>query len=198
MRCGIVRELLAYWLEQQPRVRVAACVGNVQTALAVLSAGARADVVVHDDCDTPEGSGWLAAAKQRNPALKTLALAGLPTGHVVKAKTSGHAPVATSIRGIAQILSDLVHAPAAANGHAGGAPQLRRAGASRDLAVLSRRELQVLHLTAAGLTKKQMAHELGLSVKTVENVSARLMNKLGIHDRVQLARLAIREGLVAP
>ena len=39
---------------------------------------------------------------------------------------------------------------------------------------------------------------VGISVKTVEQHCAHLMEKLAIHDRVELARLAIREGLVEP
>jgi DNA-binding NarL/FixJ family response regulator len=37
-----------------------------------------------------------------------------------------------------------------------------------------------------------------LSVKTVENHTASVMNRLKIHDRVQLTRLAIREGIIEP
>ena len=68
-------------------------------------------------------------------------------------------------------------------------------GMSTALASLSPRELQVLRLVATGMPKKQIADQLGLSVKTVENHSAKLMRKLDLHDRVTLTRYAIREGL---
>ena len=48
------------------------------------------------------------------------------------------------------------------------------------------------------MSKKQVAQTMHLSVKTVERHSDRLMNKLDIHDRVELARFAIREGLAEP
>jgi len=57
------------------------------------------------------------------------------------------------------------------------------------------RELEVLRYIARGLSKKEMAKVMKISVKTVENHSGSLMKKLDIHDRVELARFAIREGL---
>ena len=64
--------------------------------------------------------------------------------------------------------------------------------------LLTPREREVLGHIARGLPKKQMARLLGISPKTVEQHCAHLMNKLDIHDRVELARFAIREGLVEP
>jgi DNA-binding NarL/FixJ family response regulator len=63
---------------------------------------------------------------------------------------------------------------------------------------LTPRELEVLRYLARGMSKKQVANTMHLSVKTVEYHSASLMNKLDIHDRVELARFAIREGLAEP
>ncbi|MDP6410164.1 MAG: response regulator transcription factor [Planctomycetota bacterium] len=61
---------------------------------------------------------------------------------------------------------------------------------------LTVRELQVLLYIARGLAKKEVAKLMQLSVKTVEHHSSSIMRKLDIHDRVELARYAIREGLV--
>ena len=63
------------------------------------------------------------------------------------------------------------------------------------LSTLTQRELQVLRYLAKGMSKKEIAHTINLSVSTVERHSDRLMKKLDIHDRVELARFAIREGL---
>lgn len=71
----------------------------------------------------------------------------------------------------------------------------RRQGRTR-FSMLSPRELEVLGYIAQGLAKKDIASELQISVKTVENHSNSLMTKLSIHDRVKLTRFAIREGLV--
>lgn len=60
---------------------------------------------------------------------------------------------------------------------------------------LTRREVEVLRYVARGLSKKEIARTMSLSTKTIENHSSNLMSKLDIHDRVELARYAIREGL---
>jgi DNA-binding NarL/FixJ family response regulator len=58
--------------------------------------------------------------------------------------------------------------------------------------------MQVLQYLAQGLSKKEIAITLNLSERTVNCHTASLMAKLEIHDRVELARYAIREGLVEP
>jgi DNA-binding NarL/FixJ family response regulator len=60
---------------------------------------------------------------------------------------------------------------------------------------LTPRELEVLKVLARGHSKKEVAQMLSISVKTVEHHTSSLMDKLEIHDRVELARYAIREGL---
>ncbi|MCG3126592.1 MAG: Response regulator UvrY [Phycisphaerae bacterium] len=65
-------------------------------------------------------------------------------------------------------------------------------------AALSPRELEVLNYLATGSSKKEIALKLSLSVGTINNHAANLMRKLDCHDRVELTRLAIREGLVPP
>ena len=76
----------------------------------------------------------------------------------------------------------------------GEGARLAREGRSR-LSTLTPRELEVLRHIAQGMTKKQVAQSLHISVKTVENHCNSLMAKLNIHDRVELTRFAIREGL---
>jgi DNA-binding NarL/FixJ family response regulator len=61
---------------------------------------------------------------------------------------------------------------------------------------LSPRELQVLQRVAAGKTLKEIAAELALSEKTVGTYRARVAAKLGLSTNVELARYALRHGLV--
>jgi len=63
---------------------------------------------------------------------------------------------------------------------------------------LTSRESEVLQLIAEGHANKQIASELGLSIKTVEKHRQQLMNKLGIHDIAGLTRYAIAKGVVQP
>ncbi len=62
---------------------------------------------------------------------------------------------------------------------------------------LTRRQREILQLIANGRSTKQIAHQLGVSVKTVETHRAQLMERLGLRDVASLVRLAIRAGLVA-
>jgi DNA-binding NarL/FixJ family response regulator len=61
---------------------------------------------------------------------------------------------------------------------------------------LSSREVEVLQLIAEGKANKQVAAELGISVKTVEKHRQRLMQKLNIHDTAGLTRYAIAAGII--
>ena len=63
---------------------------------------------------------------------------------------------------------------------------------------LTPRELEVVKLVAEAHTSEQIAQRLGLSRKTVERHRERVLAKLGMRDRVELTRYAIRRGLVEP
>jgi DNA-binding NarL/FixJ family response regulator len=62
--------------------------------------------------------------------------------------------------------------------------------------VLTPRELEVLKLIAEAHSSKEIAQMLVISIKTVERHRANILEKLGMRDRVQLTRYAIRRGLV--
>jgi DNA-binding NarL/FixJ family response regulator len=65
------------------------------------------------------------------------------------------------------------------------------------LAELTPRQREVLQLVAEGRTTRQIAQELGVSVKTVETHRAQLMDRLDIHDIAGLVRFAVRTGVVS-
>jgi DNA-binding NarL/FixJ family response regulator len=60
------------------------------------------------------------------------------------------------------------------------------------------REEEILKLVAEGNSSKEIAGMLVISVKTVERHRANLLAKLGLKDRVELTRYAIRAGLIEP
>ena len=70
-------------------------------------------------------------------------------------------------------------------------------GASRQ-AALTPREEEVVKLVAEAHTNREIAELLSLAEKTVENHRANAMRKLGMRDRVELVRYAIRRGLIEP
>ncbi len=69
-------------------------------------------------------------------------------------------------------------------------------GLDRPQEELTPRELEVVKLIAEAHTNRQIADVLHVSEKTVESHRANLLHKLGMRDRVELVRYAIRRGLV--
>jgi two-component system response regulator NreC len=68
---------------------------------------------------------------------------------------------------------------------------------SDPLSLLSRRERDVLGLTAAGFSSNEIGVRLGLSHKTVDTYRQRLMGKLGLHRRNEVVHFALEHGLLA-
>lgn len=66
------------------------------------------------------------------------------------------------------------------------------------VATLSDRQLELMVLIAEGLSIKEIAQRWRLTNKSVDSLKYRLMKELNIHNRVDLARLAILEGLIDP
>jgi DNA-binding NarL/FixJ family response regulator len=64
--------------------------------------------------------------------------------------------------------------------------------------VLTSRELEVVKLIAEGDTSEQIAQTLHISKKTVDRHRANVLEKLGMRNRVELTRYAIRVGLIEP
>jgi DNA-binding NarL/FixJ family response regulator len=73
-----------------------------------------------------------------------------------------------------------------------------RAGEAISEDALTPREAEVVKLIAEAYTNQQIAEALVISPKTVEGHRARILAKLGLHDRVELTRYAIRRGLIEP
>jgi two-component system, NarL family, response regulator NreC len=62
--------------------------------------------------------------------------------------------------------------------------------------MLTSREREVLHLAAQGMTSSETANRLCISPRTVEVHRARVMQKLGLHNRTELIHFAIRRGII--
>ena len=90
-----------------------------------------------------------------------------------------------------------VHARAGRAGAGGVPPAVGGAAAAAGPPVprLTERETEVLRLVAKGLTYKQIAERLVLSHRTVQNHVQNTLNKLQLHNRVELVRYAIEQGL---
>jgi len=62
--------------------------------------------------------------------------------------------------------------------------------------VLTEKQLRILEYVARGLRSKQIAYELGVSVRTIESHKYAIMQELGVHGTLELVRKAEQEGLI--
>jgi two-component system nitrate/nitrite response regulator NarL len=100
----------------------------------------------------------------------------------IRAAAAGHSTIAARVAG---------HLLVSVRTHDGGSPL----GPSLQRPQLSPRERDVLSLVADGCDNAQIAGRLYVSSSTVKNHVARVLEKLGVDNRVQAATLAVREGL---
>jgi two-component system, NarL family, nitrate/nitrite response regulator NarL len=68
-----------------------------------------------------------------------------------------------------------------------------RAGNGNGLSLLSKREMEVVHCLAEGLTNREIAHRLGLSQHTIKNYLFRVFDKLGVSSRVELLFMTLSQ-----
>ncbi|MEV0995989.1 response regulator transcription factor [Nonomuraea sp. NPDC050202] len=76
--------------------------------------------------------------------------------------------------------------------------QRAREGERMPESILTPREEEIVKLIAEGNSAKEIAETLVISVKTVDRHRANILQKLGMRDRLELTRYAIRAGLVEP
>jgi DNA-binding NarL/FixJ family response regulator len=74
----------------------------------------------------------------------------------------------------------------------------RSSSGDESLDELTPRELEVVQLIAEGRSGREIAQQLTISEKTVERHRSNVLAKLGLRDRVDLTRYAIRRGLIQP
>ena len=203
---ALVRGMLTNRLSEEPDLRVVASVGNAEEAAAE-ALRLKPDIVLMD-IDMPGTLCFEAARmiRQQSPDSRVIflgcscrdqhiepALSVRAWGYITKAESAE--TVVDAIRsvssGTAYFSPDVEpRIVVDANG-----AHLARNGLSR-VSTLSDRERVVLQYVARGLSQKQIAKVMYISPNTVNRHCNNLMAKLDIHDRVELTRFAIREGLV--
>jgi DNA-binding NarL/FixJ family response regulator len=203
----VVRQGLRFILDSEPDLEVVAEASNGNEAV---SRALKDDIdLAILDIAMPTMTGLQAARElsRHRPDLKMLILSMHDDeGYLyeaLKAGTSGYVLKSVADR-------DLVEAcRAAMRGepflYAGAERALvrdyvQRARAGEDVAEdpLTPREQQIVKLIAESHTNRQIAELLTISEKTVETHRANILEKLGMRDRVELTRYAIRRGFVEP
>ena len=168
----------------------------------------RPDVIVMDM--TMPGLGGLEAARQMKRDLPDTRILFLTIhdseeyffqavqagadGYVTKSSPAWE--VLTAIRTVHQ--GDCYLNPSVAKMLVGDYLERVKQGGKRDpYDALSDREREILHLIATGRSNREIAEVLNISEHTVHNHRARLMEKLGVHDRIELLKYAIRRGIIS-
>ncbi|HXA35088.1 MAG TPA: response regulator, partial [Steroidobacteraceae bacterium] len=118
---------------------------------------------------------------------------------------TGHGDVPTAVRAMKAGAVDFIEKPfdderliaaiEAALAGSGLVSRDREAAEAAERIALSRREREVLDALVAGRQSKVIAHDLGLSVRTVEVHRARMMERLGTSRFAEAVRLAVLAGL---
>jgi DNA-binding NarL/FixJ family response regulator len=203
---SIVRSGLKKVLDAKPDMEV---VAEAEDGHEAVEKGLKEDVhLVILDVSMPRKTGIQAAAElhKRKPELRVLmlsmhdseqflfeALKAGASGYVLKsgADTDIVDAVRAAMRGDSYLYPSAVTAIVRDYVEHGGRGE-------EQFDVLTPRELEVLKLIAEAHTSKEIANALFISIKTVERHRQNILDKLGMSDRVELTRYAIRRGLVQP
>lgn len=169
----------------------------------------------------PSAEAFLAAPVERGCAVVDLRLGGLSGLDLIDELTrrgaplpvimlTGHGDVPLAVQALKKGALDFVEKPfdpadLVARVRVGLNEGERRAAAAAaeqrvraSLAALSPRELSVMDLMLAGLLNKQIADELGITMRTVEVHRARILEKFAVRSAVELAQLVARLRAGAP
>jgi DNA-binding NarL/FixJ family response regulator len=201
---AIVRQGLKKVLDAKPDLEV---VAEAEDGREAVDKALKKDVhLAILDVSMPRMTGIQAAAElqKRKPELKTLmlsmhdseqylfeALKAGASGYVLKsgADTDIVDAVRAAMRGDSYLYPSAVTTLVRDYVERGGRGE-------EQFDVLTPRELEVLKLIAEAYTNKQIADALYISIKTVERHRQNILDKLGMRDRVELTRYAIRRGLI--
>ena len=166
---------------------------------------ARPNVVVLDlQIPAPNGVEVTAALVKADPTVRVLILSASGEQddvlEAVKAGATGYLVKSASREEMIDAVTrvsrgDTVFTPGLAGLVLGEYRRLSDAPAADDTPRLTERETEVLRLVAKGLSYKQIADRLVLSHRTVQNHVQNTLRQLQMHNRVQLVRYAIEQGL---
>ena len=199
----IVRDGLRLLIDNQPGMQVVGEAANGAQALSQART-LKPDVVVMD-LSMPELNGLQAThqLKAEAPSIKVVALTAHEDaaylGQLCKAGAAGYVLKRSAgeelLKAIIAVAAGEVYFEPSLAGKA-LAQQMTGASASGppDATALSDREKEVLSSLAWGYSNKEIAAQLGLSVKTVETYKVRIGEKLGLHSRTEMVQYALRQG----
>jgi DNA-binding NarL/FixJ family response regulator len=203
----MVRRGLRFVLDAEPDLEVVAEAGDGAEAVE-LGMSPEVDLAVLDVA-MPRLTGLQASAelKRRRPELRTLMLSMYDSEQyffeALKAGASGYVLKSVANRDLIEACRATMRGepflyPAAVRALVRDYLDRASRGETTPEDPLSPRELEVVKLIAEGFTSEEIAEQLFISKKTVDRHRANVLEKLGMRNRVELTRYAIRRGLVVP
>jgi DNA-binding NarL/FixJ family response regulator len=204
---AMVRRGLRLVLDAEPDLRVVAEAGD---GLEALATARRTDLdLVILDVSMPRMTGLQAAAELASlrPELRVLMLSMHESEQylfeALKAGASGYVLKSAADRDLVEACRAALRGepflyPSAVAALIRDFLDRAREGDEAPIDPLTPRELQVVKLIAEAHSNAQIAELLQISVKTVERHRENVMGKLGMRDRVEVTRYAIRRGLIEP
>lgn len=193
----IARWALGEALGKNADLEIVGQAGTVEDTLA-MARRVKPDVLVVDTT-IPDHSGFDVLAQLRDitagPLILVLAPFTDPTyaaraigagAHGYVAKSAAPEELVEAIRAVTR--GEQVIPP--------GVDKLLAAGDEQLPSALSRRESQVMEMLARGMTNREIAHDLDISVKTVDTHRGHVLKKLALRNNAELARFAVKHGYV--
>jgi len=196
----VVRSGLRMLLESEPSIEVVAETGDVPTAVEAV-AEHRPDVLVLDLHMPGEPSlPVIPALRERCPDTRVVVLTAQRdpsyAGEALRLGASGYVPKEAAESQLLEAIKVAVEGGTYLEPQLGARLAANSAAAGRAATELSAREIDVLRLIARGLTNREMAARLYLSVRTVESHRARIQRKLGRSRRSDLVEYALERDVV--
>jgi DNA-binding NarL/FixJ family response regulator len=204
---ALVRHGLRLILDREPDLQVVAEAGDGAEAVR-LALAEEVDLAVLD-VTMPRLTGIQAAREiaQQRPGLRTLILSMHDNEQyffeALRAGASGYVLKSVVDRDLVEACRATMRGepfvyPGAVKALIREHIERARSGESPPADPLTPRESEVVKLVAEGLTSREIGETLSISEKTVERHRGNILEKLGMRDRVELTRYAIRRGLVEP
>jgi DNA-binding NarL/FixJ family response regulator len=204
---ALVRRGLRLILDGEPDLRVVAEAGDGAEAVDLAARG-EVDLAVLDIA-MPRMTGLQAARElaRRAPAVRVLMLSMYDNEQyffeALKAGACGYVLKSVADRDLLEACRAAMRGepflyPGAVTALIRDYLQRSRRGEAVPDSILTPREEEVVKLIAEGHPAKEIADILVISTKTVDRHRANILHKLGLRDRLELTRFAIRAGLVEP
>jgi len=190
---SIVRDGLINYFHKTGRFKIAGTAGNLDDAKKLLS-GTKADIIILD-IQLKDGLGlslipWLKQEKEKNASFPIIAVYTAYDDFVyVSAALSKGAQVYMNKRRSAEELEQALLKALKGEKCIDDTVQTKLDLLADIIDTLTRRESEIFSLVKGGYTNKQIADNLGIKIRTVENILSCVYDKIGVNSRQELQEL---------